>query len=68
MFQPSKHKKITKEDIKNKPKKTAHWISPGSDQDERYWLKNLTSLHERLSQQLQISWMSQLHAIMVYNR
>jgi len=45
--------RITKEDIKNKCKKMANWKSPGPDQVQGYWLKHLTSLHERLAQQLQ---------------
>jgi len=44
---------ITKEDIKNKSKKMANWKSRGPDQVQGYWLKRLTSLHERLAQQLQ---------------
>jgi len=31
----------------------ANWKSPGPDQVQGYWLKHLTSLHERLAQQFQ---------------
>ena len=43
---------ITSEDVKQKLSQTPNWKSPGLDGIQGYWLKNYTSLHERIATQL----------------
>ena len=33
-------------------RKMPNWKSPGKDGGQGYWIKNITSLHERIAQQL----------------
>ena len=45
--------KISEADVRNKLRTMANWKAPGPDQIQTFWLKYLTSLHERLAHQLQ---------------
>ena len=40
---------ITIEMIKEQVKKIPNWKSPGPDRVQGYWLKKLTTLHERIA-------------------
>ena len=40
-------------DVKKQLRKVPNWKAPGPDQVHGYWLKNFSSLHERIAQQLQ---------------
>ena len=44
---------ISEADVRNKLRTMANWKAPGPDQLQTFWLKYLTSLHERLAVQLQ---------------
>ena len=44
--------KVTKENVTKQTKKLANWKSPGPDGLQGYWLKNLSSLRERIATQL----------------
>jgi hypothetical protein len=43
---------ISAEKIKKQSRKMPNWKSPGKDGVQGYWIKNLTNLHERISDQL----------------
>ena len=43
---------MTSEDVKRKLDQTPNWKSPGLDGIQGYWLKNFSSLHERIAAQL----------------
>ena len=43
---------ISVDSIMRKLKSTPNWKSPGPDGVQGYWLKNLTSIHQRLALQL----------------
>ena len=43
---------ISTEKIKKQSKKMPNWKSPGKDGVQGYWIKNLSNLHERISDQL----------------
>ena len=38
--------------VKKQLRKVPNWIAPGSDQVNGYWLKNFSSIQERIAQQL----------------
>ena len=44
---------ITTALVKRAAKSMTSWKSPGKDKIQGYWIKNLSSLHERLAWQLQ---------------
>ena len=46
--------KINVENVKKQVKKMSNWKSSGPDGVHGYWMKNFTSLHERMSVQLNI--------------
>ena len=43
---------ITADMVKHQVKKTKNWTAPGKDEVHGYWLKHLTSLHTRITKQL----------------
>ena len=43
---------ITADVIKRQAKKVKNWAAPGKDEVYGYWLKHLTSLHTRMTWQL----------------
>ena len=49
-----RHKKvsISVEKIRKQCRKISHWKAPGRDGVQGYWIKNLSSLHERVSSQI----------------
>ena len=44
---------FTKDTVMKMAKKIKNWKAPGKDEVHGYWIKHLTSLHERLAVQLQ---------------
>ena len=44
--------KINEEDIKKQCKKISNWKAPGLDEVEGYWIKRITSCHQRIAEQL----------------
>ena len=38
--------------VKKQAKKMMNWTAPGKDEVDRFWIKHLTSLHPRITQQL----------------
>ena len=44
---------ITKDKMRRVMRKMPNWKSPGPDNVQGYWLKSLTSLHEKLMMLLQ---------------
>ena len=49
-----RHKKvsISVEKIRKQCRKISNWKAPGRDGVQGYWIKNLSSLHERVSSQI----------------
>ena len=43
---------ISQEMVKMECRKIGNWKGPGKDSVQRYWLKNLTSLHPSIAAQL----------------
>ena len=43
---------VTAEKVNKQTRKTPNWKSPGKDGVQGYWIKNITSLHERIAQQI----------------
>ena len=43
---------ITKESLKKILGRMSNWKSPGQDSVQRFWLKNFSSLHERVGSEL----------------
>ena len=44
--------KINEEDIRKQCKKIPNWKAPGLDGVEGYWIKRITSCHQRIAEQL----------------
>ena len=44
---------ITLELFSKQAKKLKNWSAPGKDEVHGYWIKHLTSLHQRMAQQLE---------------
>ena len=43
---------ISIENVRKQAKKIPNWKSPGKDDVQGYWIKNLTSMHDRIADQL----------------
>ena len=43
---------ITDEMVKKQAKKMKNWKTPGKDEVHGFWIKHLTSLHQKIAQQL----------------
>ena len=41
--------KITVDGVREQLRKTPNWKAPGSDEVHGYWLKNMSSLHEKIA-------------------
>ena len=61
---------ITTEMVKNQCRKIPNWKTPGRDGVQGYWIKNLTSVHERIAAQLNeiVCGVSRLPEWMTYGR
>ena len=59
--------------VKKQLRKVPNWKAPGPDQVHGYWLKNFSSLHERIAQQLQEclvrvnvpTWMTEARTVLI---
>ena len=49
---PQERVSISVEKIRKQCRKIPKWKAPGRDGDQGYWIKNLSSLHERISSQM----------------
>ena len=49
---PQERVSISVEKIRKQSRKIPNWKAPGRDGLEGYWIKNLSSLHERVSSQM----------------
>ena len=65
-----KEVEITTEMVKNQCRKIPNWKTPGRDGIQGYWIKNLTSVHERIAAQLNeiACGVSRLPEWMMYGR
>ena len=61
-IEAAKWKTISQEELTKIIKRTANWKAPGIDQVQNFWLKHLTSLHERLAQALEKTINNPQHA------
>ena len=43
---------ITEEMVKKQAKKTKNWTAPGKDEVNGFWIKHLTSLHQKIAPQI----------------
>ena len=61
---------ITTETVKSQSRKILNWKTPGRDGVQGYWIKNLTSMHERIAIQLNeiVCGVSRLPEWMTYGR
>ena len=61
---------ITTEMVKNQCRQIPNWKTPGRDGVQGYWIKNLTSVHERIAAQLNeiVCGVSRLPEWMTYGR
>ena len=49
---PQERVSISVEKIRKQSRKIPNWKAPGRDGLQGYWIKNLSSLHERVSSQM----------------